>query len=261
MEIKIEVSDSVYRGERQGKLRDVETLCNWTVVLVKALTSTFRDRYSVPRVNCLLITRRTVNIAKGNASITKARLALFFSPPCFIRDTLAGPFHGGVSFRALHRLSSLLSLSSSSRRGFNVEAPAYALRYFFYSRRSGVVVTPLTFRAIARSELTISLIRSYTGNCSVIKIISYPFRLASVSAEDTELSGLVMQFELSMKFTENCRAYPAGINPLTDRLIPSLLSEIDYSISLFHGKKTRLLWLFLDHRIIETFTMQFRFAR
>lgn len=56
-------------------------------------------------------------------------------------------FHGSVSFRVLHRHCSLLSLSSSSWRGFNVEA-RHVRCVTFLSAVSSLVVTPLTFDAI-----------------------------------------------------------------------------------------------------------------
>lgn len=43
----------------------------------------------------------------------------------------------------------------------------------FYSRRFGVVVTPVTFDTIARWNPTIFLIRSSGSNCGMIKIIWY----------------------------------------------------------------------------------------
>lgn len=117
-----------------------------------------------------------VNIVEANVSIIRGvqRLVHFFVR--FGRVLSATPSQCrsmGVFRFALYASTTLYYRYRHHRSTVLTSKLDVYIALLFYSRRFGVVVTPLTFDTIARWNPTIFLIRSSGSNCGMIKIIWY----------------------------------------------------------------------------------------
>lgn len=117
-----------------------------------------------------------VNIVEANVSIIRGiqRLVHFFVRSGRVLSATPSQCCSMGVFRFALYASTTLYYRYRHHRStvLTSKLDAY-IALLFYSRRFGVVVTPVTFDTIARWNPTIFLIRSSGSNCGMIKIIWY----------------------------------------------------------------------------------------